>query len=175
MVKRIMRWRTFMIGWTSAAAVLLLAHPKPPANSEDVGTAVVELTYASSLRSAAHQAARAGSAHPQRVVAPLVVLDVTGRTRSESGYLVTLDDIARWEEVHGHVPANAVVMAHSDARTAWLAHPDITSRAGNAGHFPGFSEDAIRFLVEARYAYGLATETPESGRSVVLVYRPASQ
>ena len=32
-------------------------------------------------------------------------------------------------------------------------------------------EDAIRFLVEARGAYGLGTETPDTGRSVVLVYR----
>ncbi len=163
-----MRWRTFMIGWTMALAVLLIAHPRPPADDRDIGTAMVELTYASSPRRTA--TARLPD-HPQRIVAPLAVLDVTKHTRSESNYLVTLSDIVQWEEAHGHVPPNAVVMARSDTRTAWRAHPDTSNRASIAGHFPGFGEDAIRFLVEARYAYGLGTETPDSGRSVVLVYR----
>jgi Putative cyclase len=161
-----MRWRTFMIGWTLALAVLLIARPKPPAGNPDVGTAVVELTYAHSPRTVNRQW-NANIGHSQRVVAPLVVVDVTHQARSESGYVVTLDDIARWEETHGHVPANSVVMARSDAPTRWRSEPQV----GNAGHFPGFSEDAIRFLVEARYAYGLGTETPDNGRSVVLVYR----
>ncbi len=160
-----------MIGWTAALAVLLIAHSKPPAGNEEVGTAVVELTYASALHGAAtaHRAFTAASTHPQRVVAPLVILDVADRTRAEAGYVVNLEDIARWEEVHGHIPTNAVVMARSNSPTTWGA-----GRAtGNAGRFPGFSEDAIRFLVEARLAYGLGTETPGSGRSVVLVYRGA--
>ncbi len=157
-----------MTGWTMAAAVLLLAHPKPPAGNQDVGTAVVELTYARTARPAPHRVPSAAPDRPERVVAPLVVLDVSQRTRSDSSYLVSMDDIARWEEAHGHMPANAVVLARSYAPTAWRTTSPPT---GNARHFPGFSEGAIRFLVEARYAYGLGTETPEGGRSVVLVYR----
>ena len=155
-----------MIGWTMALAVLLMAHPKPPAGNPDVGTAVVELTYASPARTL-HRSWNADVGHAQRVVAPLVVVDVTRQARNESGYRVTMDDIARWEEAHGHVPANAVVLARSDTPMDWRSQAE----AGNAGRFPGFSEDAIRFLVEARYAYGLGTETPDGGRSVVLVYR----
>jgi hypothetical protein len=155
-----------MIGWTMALAVLLIAHPKPPAGNPDVGTAVVELSYANSAR-AAHRQWNTNVGHSQRVVAPLVVMDVTRQARNEPSYRVTMDDVARWEEAHGHVPVNAVVMARSDAPTGWRSQPE----AGNAGRFPGFSEDAIRFLVEARYVYGLGTETPDGGRSVVLVYR----
>jgi hypothetical protein len=155
-----------MIGWTMALAVLLIARPKLPAGNPDVGTAVVELTYAHSPQ-APHRQWNANIGHSQRIVAPLVVVDVTRQARSQSGYLVTLDDIAGWEEAHGHVPSNSVVMARSDAPTRWRTQPET----GNAGHFPGFSEDAIRFLVEARYVYGLGTETTDGGRSVVLVYR----
>lgn len=155
-----------MIGWTMALAVLLIARPKAPSGNPDVGTAVVELTYARSPL-AVHRQWNANIGHSQRVVAPLVVVDVTHQARSQSGYRVTLDDIARWEEANGHVPPNSVVMARSDAPTNWRSQPE----AGNAGHFPGFSEDAIRFLVEARYVYGLGTETRGGGRSVVLVYR----
>jgi hypothetical protein len=163
-----MRWRTFMIGWTMAVAVLLLAHPTPPAGNEDVGTAVVELTYAASPNSSANRQWNPNAGHAPRIVAPLVVLDVTGRMRADSGYLLSLEDIARWEELHGNVPPSAVVIARSEVPVLWHTQPE---RQGNAGRFPGFSEDAIRFLVEARYAYGLGTETPANRPSVVLVYR----
>ena len=165
-----MRWRTFMIGWTMALAVLLISHPKPPAGNEDVGTAVVELTYAAPNSSAKRQW-NANVGHAARIVAPLVELDVTPRTRADANCLLSLEDIARWEELHGHVPPNAVVMARSDVPVQWRSQPESGHVDGNAGRFPGFSEDAIRFLVEGRYAYGLGTETPANGRSVVLVYR----
>ena len=166
-----MRWRTFMIGWTMALAVLLIAHPKPPAGSEDVGTAVVELTYAAPPNSSANRQWNANVQNAPRIVAPLVVLDVTPQTRADANYLLSMEDIARWEELHGHVPPNAVVMARTEVPVLWRSQPESGHVEGNAGHFPGFSEEAIRFLVEARYAYGLGTETPANGRSVVLVYR----
>jgi kynurenine formamidase len=167
-----MRWRTFMIGWTMALAVLLIAHSKPPAGNEGVGTAVVELTYAAAPHSSDNRQWKANSGHAQRIVAPLVVVDVTPRVRSHADYLLSLEDIARWEDMHGHVPPYAVVMARSDVPVAWRSQPERLGHGdGNAGHFPGFSEDAIRFLVEARAVYGLGTETLDGGRSVVLVYR----
>lgn len=167
-----MRWRTFMIGWTMALALLLLAHPKPPAGNEDVGTAVVELTYAASPKSSANRQWNANVEHAPRIVAPLVVLDVTPQMRADASYLLSMEDVARWEERHGHVPPQAVVMARSEVPVLWGSQPERRRHVdGNAGHFPGFSEEAIRFLVEARYAYGLGTETPANGRTVVLVYR----
>jgi hypothetical protein len=156
-----------------ALAVLLLAHPKPPAGNEDVGTAVVELTYAASPNSSANWQWNANGEHAPRIVAPLVVFDVTGRMRTDSSYLLSMEDIARWEELHGHVPPNSVVIARSEVPVLWRSQPERPRHVdGNAGRFPGFSEDAIRFLVEARYAYGLGTETPANGPTVVLVYRP---
>ncbi len=167
-----MRWRTFMIGWTMALAVLLISPSKPPAGNEGVGTAVVELTYAAAPRSVDHRQWNRNVGQAQRIVAPLVVVDVTPRIRSHADYLLSLEDIAHWEDMYGHVPPYAVVMARSDVPVAWRPQPERPGNGdGNAGHFPGFSEDAIRFLVEARAVYGLGTETPDGARSVVLVYR----
>ena len=162
-----------MIGWTMALAVLLIAHPKPPAGNQDVGTAVVELTYAAPPNSSATRQWNANAGHAPRIVAPLVELDVTPRTRADANYLLSMEDIARWEELHGHMPPYAVVIARSEVPVLWRPKPERLGQVdGNAGRFPGFSEDAIRFLVEARYAYGLGTETPANAPSVVLVYRP---
>ena len=100
------------------------------------------------------------------------MLDVTGRVRADANYLLSMEDIAGWEERHGQVPPNAVVIARSEVPVLWRSQAERLGHVdGNAGRFPGFSEDAIRFLVEARYAYGLGTETPTKARSVVLVYR----
>ena len=71
------------------------------------------------------------------------------------------------------MPPHAVVMARSDVPVLWRSQPERRGHVdGNAGRFPGFGEEAISFLVEARDSYGLGTETPANGRSVVLVYRP---
>ncbi len=165
-----MNWRTFMIGWTLALVVLLIARPRYSGTNQEVGTAVVELTYAATPHPSSHRPWNTNAGHAQRVVAPLVVMDVSDHVRADAQYKLTTDDVARWEEEHGHVPASAVVMAKSDIPADWIAR-DPRPQAGNAGHFPGFTEDAIRFLVEARGVYGLGTETPDTGRSVVLVYR----
>lgn len=170
-----MRWRTFMIGWTMALAVMLMARPRVSQGDNAVGTAVVEFSYAKSVHSHPRRHA-AEAAHSQRVVAPLVVLNVTSETRTNPAYLVTMGDVTQWEDAHGHIPSNAVIMARSAAPTVWSSHPATQAASeGNPGRFPGFSDDVIRFLVEARYAYGLGTETPQRGRAVVLVYRPPAR
>lgn len=167
-----MSWRTFMIGWTLALVVLLIARPRYSGADQDIGTAVVELTYAATPHSTSNRPWDANVGHAQRVVAPLVIMDVSQKVQADAHYKLTVDDVARWEEAHGRVPASAVVMAKSNHPADWSVR-DLRPQAGNAGHFPGFSEDAIRFLVEARGVYGLGTETPDTGRSVVLVYRSA--
>src|ERR1041385_5456173 len=125
-----MRWRTFMTGWTMALIVLLIAHPKQPSGNQDVGTAVVELTYAAKPHVTANHHWNANIGHAQRVVAPLVVMDVSSQVRSDAQYRLSMADIARWEEAHGHVPPNAVVMTRSELPADWFVR-DLRPQAGN--------------------------------------------
>ncbi len=95
-----------------------------------------------------------------RLIAPLVVLDVTAAAEKNADYEVSVEDIARWEQANGHVPSGAVVLA----RTGWSARWDSMQRYRNADtkgamHFPGFSLDAVKFLVEARGITGLGIDT----------------
>ncbi len=159
-----MRWRTFIIGWALVLAVLLLAQRRSPAENPAVGTAVVELTYARPARANASPVPELAQA--RRVIAPLAVLDITPQVHSNRAYTVSLEDVARWEDTHGHIPAGAVVMARSVVSPDWKS-----PERGAVNRFPGFSPDAVQFLVEARDVYGLGTDTPEHPRSVVLVYR----
>jgi kynurenine formamidase len=96
----------------------------------------------------------------ERLVRPLVVLDVTGKVRQNPDYLVSVEDIAAWEQAHGHMPDGAVVIA----RTGWAERWSSVARYRNADakgvmHFPGYSLDAAKFLVEGRDAVGLGIDT----------------
>ena len=97
---------------------------------------------------------------PQRLVAPLVVIDVRGKVANNPDYLLSLDDVAVWEHDNGEVPSGAVVMA----RTGWAARWDSMKDYRNADdkgtmHFPGFGLDAVKFLVQSRKIYGLGIDT----------------
>jgi len=94
---------------------------------------------------------------PERLVAPLVVLDVSSNATNDPDYLISVQDVSNWERSHGQIPIGAVIMAH----TGW------ESRWKNALHLPGFSADAAKFLVEGRNAIGLGIDTLllESGTS----------
>jgi kynurenine formamidase len=97
---------------------------------------------------------------PQRLVAPLVVIDVQGRVANNADYEVSLDDLAVWEHDNGQVPPGAVVMAHTGWATRWDSMKEYRN-ADDKGtmHFPGFALDTVKFLVQARKIAGLGIDT----------------
>jgi kynurenine formamidase len=108
-----------------------------------------------------------------RLIAPLVVLDASAGARNNPDYEVSVEDVARWERENGQIPLGAVVMA----RTGWATRWNSPRNYGNADgkgvmHFPGYSEEAARFLAEGRNALGLGIDTPNvdhgSARSLVV-------
>ena len=107
-----------------------------------------------------------------RLIGPLVVLDVSASAKSNPDYEISVQDIARWEQANGQIPLGAIVMA----RTGWGARWNSVRNYRNADakgsmHFPGYSEDAARFLAEGRNALGLGIDTPnlDRGSAKILV------
>ncbi|HXE90313.1 MAG TPA: cyclase family protein [Terriglobales bacterium] len=97
---------------------------------------------------------------PERLVAPLVLLDVRHHVRGNADYQITIEDVAHWEQANGQIPAGAIVVAY----TAWAAraasmkdyrNPD----AAGVMHFPGFLPETARFLVESRNVVALGIDT----------------
>jgi kynurenine formamidase len=96
----------------------------------------------------------------ERFIAPLAVLDVRQQAAANADYQVSVDDIAGWEKAHGQIPQGAVVIA----RTGWEARWKSAQRYRNADakgvlHFPGYSQEAARFLVEGRNVIGMGIDT----------------
>ncbi len=92
----------------------------------------------------------------ERLVRPLVVLDVRNHARNNADYAVSVEDIAQWESAHGQIPPGAVVMAYTGWDSRWNSPREFRNlEADDLTHYPGFSLEAAKFLVKARGIVGL--------------------
>lgn len=167
-----MQWRTFSIGWILALTVILFAQRRPAEPRGFAFRQVIDLTHKAALNvEGEHLNAFAFSTRmdapihdengrwaaeavsSDHLVAPLVVLDVRDRATANPNYEITLEDIARWERAHGHVPPGAIVVSW----TGWRRPAEIPKQP-----LPNvsFSRDAAEFLVRARMIYALGTDAP---------------
>jgi kynurenine formamidase len=105
------------------------------------------------------------------LIGPAVVVDVSAQATPD--YLVSVEDLTRWEGVHGRIPDGAIVLA----RTGWdKRYGDRAAYLGTALrgpgavpqlHFPGLSPEAAQWLVDERKiaAFGLDTPSVDYGQS----------
>ncbi|MGH9498659.1 MAG: cyclase family protein [Terriglobales bacterium] len=97
---------------------------------------------------------------PERLVSPLVVIDVIAQAKANADYQVAVADVAGWEHVHGEIPPSAVVIANTGWNARWnSAEAYRNADTKNVKHFPGFSIEAAKFLVEGRKVNGLGIDT----------------
>jgi kynurenine formamidase len=96
----------------------------------------------------------------ERLIAPLVVLDVSVKVENHPDYQISVEDIANWEQAHSQIPLGSVVIARTGWDSRWNSVKDYrnTDLKGTM-HFPGYSEDAAKFLVEGRNVLGLGIDT----------------
>ena len=140
---------------------------KPLASMEKDGyfTRTISLPehFATHMDDPAHFAAGAWTVDqipPERLIGPLVVLDVTAQSQANADYQVRVEDVAHWERAHGQIPPGSIVLA----RTGWAARATSMKDYRNADdkgtkHFPGFLPETVMFLVEARSISGLGIDT----------------
>jgi kynurenine formamidase len=169
-----MRIRSFIIAYALVLAILLFADRRPPSPEQDRYSHVVDLTDgqsatkpqtsspATSAESRTHIIApaalipgtwAAGQIPPERLVAPLVVMDLNA---SQGSPQISLDDIAAWEAHHGMIPQGAVVAIRSGA---FHIASDVASDHAATTPLP-IASDAAMFLIDARYTIGFVVETP---------------
>jgi len=106
-----------------------------------------------------------------RLIGPLVVLDVSASAKSNPDYEISVQDIARWEQANGPIPLGAIVMARTGWGSRWNSARDYRNPdAKGSMHFPGYSEDAARFLSEGRNALGLGIDTANLDRGSAKIF-----
>ncbi len=93
-------------------------------------------------------------------IAPLAVIDVSERARTNADTTVTIEDIKNWEKKYGQLPKGAAVFMYSgwDAKIK-DAKAFLNLDGTNTLHFPGFSPEAALFLVRERDVVGIGVDT----------------
>lgn len=173
-----MRIHTFVLGSALALALFLFGAHRPSETQVTAIRSVVDLSHSiepklGTKASSATQGTRIEApSHysrglwsldqipAERLIAPLVVLDVTRNVTSNPDYEVSVNDISTWEKANGPIPLGSIVMV----RTGWGSRWNSVQRYVNAdahgvAHYPGYSQDAATFLVNGRNALSLGIDT----------------
>lgn len=94
---------------------------------------------------------------------PAIVLNVTQKCADNSDYLVTVDDLTRFEKQFGRLQDGSVLLI----KTGWgLRWGNEAAYFGNGNkdetklHFPGLDPSAAIWLVKNRKIYGIGIEGP---------------
>jgi kynurenine formamidase len=95
----------------------------------------------------------------KQLFGPAVVLDVRGESNKDADYLLPPARVEEWEKAHGRTPEGAIVLL----RTGWASRWPDAQRYRNQDaqgrmHFPGFSVDAAKLLIERKVS-GLGCDT----------------
>ncbi len=116
-----------------------------------------------------------------RLIAPVIVIDVTPQAASSPDYEVQLTDLVAFETRYGPIPRGAIALLRTGWSSRWsdkreYLGDDTPGDATNL-HFPGFGEEVMKMLVEQRgvAAVGLDTASLDPGKSTdFLAHRVAA-
>jgi len=95
----------------------------------------------------------------QDLFGPAVVVDVSAEAAAHPDYALTREDLAAWEAEYGPIPQRAIVLLRTGWGVRWsdsVAYRNADARG--VMHFPGFGEDAARFLVTQRDIRGIGID-----------------
>jgi kynurenine formamidase len=97
---------------------------------------------------------------PEELFAPLAVIDIADRAAVDPDAEVEVRDLRAYERHHGRIPRHAAVCMFSGWERR-VGDPDAYRNPGPDGtfHFPGFSLDAVEWLLERRHVRAIGVDT----------------
>jgi len=109
----------------------------------------------------------------ERLAGTAVRIDLSAACAADRDYRISVQDLERWEALHGRIPNQAIVMLQTGYGRYWPQRKDYlgTELRGAEGvktlHFPGLHPDAAAWLVLERQvkAVGIDTASIDYGQS----------
>ncbi len=109
----------------------------------------------------------------EHMVGKAVRIDLSIACAADRDYRVTVQDLQRWEVLHGRIPNQTIVLLHTGYARSWPSRKDYlgTELRGVEGvqalHFPGLHLEAAAWLVKERQvkAVGIDTASIDYGQS----------
>jgi kynurenine formamidase len=95
----------------------------------------------------------------KQLFGPAAVIDVRGESAKDADYQLGVARVEDWAKRHGQIPEGAIVLLRTGWGSRW---PDVqkyrNQDAKGKMHFPGFSVDAAKLLVQRKVS-GLGCDT----------------
>lgn len=89
-----------------------------------------------------------------KLIGPCVLLDVSTenrRTAGEADYQLPVSRVKEWESRNGNIPAGAIVLLRTGCSAKWSDADNYKGMdAAGSMHFPGFSVEAVKYLISQR-------------------------
>lgn len=104
------------------------------------------------------------------LVVPAIVLNIQAQATNPD-YTLSVADVLTWEEQHGEIEPGCVVLLYTGWQNKWWDKTAfLNADASGDLHFPGFSKDATRFLLQRQIAgVGIDTHGVDSGQDTTFV------
>jgi kynurenine formamidase len=90
-----------------------------------------------------------------KFIGPAVVFDVSKENRransDEADYRLPVSRVKEWENRHGDIPAGAIILLRTGCSAQWNDADRYRGLdAAGSMHFPGFSAEAVQYLISKR-------------------------
>ncbi len=96
----------------------------------------------------------------ESLVVPANVIDIREQAGANYDYAIALSDILNWEQQHGQIPPNSVVILFTGWQDKWSdTKAFLNLDADGIPHFPGFGIEATQFLLSQRQIAGVGIDT----------------
>ncbi|MDR1952099.1 MAG: cyclase family protein [Elusimicrobiota bacterium] len=95
----------------------------------------------------------------------LVVIDKSKEVAKNADYQLTKQDVLDFEAKYGEIPANSFVAFRSDWSKRSAEKYENKDKAGNP-HYPGWSVEALEFLIKERKVAVIGHETPDTDSAI---------
>jgi kynurenine formamidase len=97
---------------------------------------------------------------PALLIATAAVIDIREKAAADPDAMVELADVEAYESSMMEIPAGAVVFMNSGWGAKWSSIEDFRNAdADGVMHFPGFSAEAVEFLLTERGINGIGVDT----------------
>lgn len=96
----------------------------------------------------------------KRLVVPAVVIDIRNQAETNPDCLLSEAMIQEWEKEHGRIPDNAAVLLLTGWSKRWDSEQQYRNLdSKNQMHFPSYSIEAVKFLIEQRKINAIGVDT----------------
>ncbi len=100
---------------------------------------------------------------PTEMLLPLCVVDISDKIKNDVDYSIKIEDLKKWEEKYGKVPEGSFVAL----RTDWSKREELDNKDADGNkHYPGWSMEVLKFLVEERNVAAVGHETSDTDPAI---------